>query len=459
MVDHPGVVASPRNRSLDELPGARRRLLVLGLLAPFYTAPALAAQVDYGVGYAGERSSNIRRVATNPEHEWSNSLIGGFTYGEDSPEFTGRATFQGEYRNYVHDTLPDESLFLADVAAVWTLSPRRLTWTLQDAFREVSVDPTAAPTTVNLAGANVFSTGPDMYLHFGPVHSVALGARYGNMYVGEQDIDNSRYTGLIRWLYQSSPNTTWSLNYELLRVVYDNDVLNENYRRRDAFFRLEKRYVRSLFTVDLGATTIERERSSDIDGSLARVSWRRELSTDSSFGLGVTTGYQDLGSQLQGLVTDPTIPIGGLPGAPIGTQSVTNDLYYLKQADAFYTRRGAHLGWTVRAVGREYDFEVRPEDRDETGGGFEASYFYSVTTTYTLFGDFLKTKYLQIDRRDEDKQVGVRVNYLVRRNVTLGLEARRTERGSTVPASEFVDTQFLITLFYSTGPLYGPVVR
>src|SRR5581483_1735587 len=123
-----------RELSIKSLP------VVFGLLLALCAPPSYAAQVDYGIGYAGETSSNSRRTSTNPEHEWSNSIIGGFTYAEDTADFTARATLQGEYRDYAHNRVSDQSLLFADAAALWTLSPRRLTWTVEDSFREVSID-------------------------------------------------------------------------------------------------------------------------------------------------------------------------------------------------------------------------------------------------------------------------------------------------------------------------------
>lgn len=426
----------------------------LGAAAP----SAHAARAAYGFGYISEYSSNVERTPIDPKHDWINAAIGGLAYEENTADLAARVTGQVEYRNYAENTFSDDVLGTLDASSVWTLSPRRLTWTVEDAFRMVTLDPRAAATPRNLAGANIFNTGPDAYFRFGPLHTLSLGARYGNVYVGDADIDNNRYTGIVRWLYQSSPSAVWSLNLEHLNVAFDNDVLNENFRRDDAYARLLVRQARSELTLDAGRTRIDRDRSPELEGSLSRVGWRRQLSSESSFGLSAASGYQDVGAELLGFLTGPTAPVAS-PVPPVGTDVVTSDLYYSRQADVFYTRQGARFGGIVRAIARELDFETSLQDRDEAGGSLELGYVHSATTTATVFGDYLKIDYAQIARKDEDIHYGLRLAYLVARNVSVGLEGRRIERTSTDAASEFVDKRALLTVLYSTAPLYTPLSR
>lgn len=431
---------------------------LLGALVAAVTPVTHAAQAAYGLGYISEYTTNVERSPTDPKSDWINAIIGGLAYEENTADLAARVVGQVEYRSYAENTFPDDLLGALEASALWTLSPQRLTWTVEDAFHMVTLDPTSPTTPANLAGANVFNTGPDVYLHFGSVHTLSLGARYGNFYVGDSDINNNRYTGSISWFYQLSPRTIWSLNLEHLRVAFDNEILNENFKRDDAYARLLIRQARSEFTVDAGRTHIERDRSPELRGFLGRLTWRRELTSESSFGLAASSGYQDAGAGLLGLITGPTAPaVAALPA--VGTDVVTSDLYYSRQADVFYTRRGSRFSGTVRVIARDLDFEQTQQDREEAGGNLEIGYLPSATTSTTFFGDYLKIEYRQIVREDEDIHYGVRLAYLVARNLSIGLEGRRIERVSTDPASEFTDKRALLTVLYSTAPLYTPLSR
>lgn len=433
------------------------RLILAGVLASL-PASGDAGQWDYGYGFIGEHISNIRRTATAAENEWIHAIGAGVAYAEQDDDLNAQVTAQVQLRDYKHETFADETLFFLDSAAIWTLLPRRLTWVVEDVFRQVMLDPTAASTPANRAGANVLNTGPDAYLHFGARNTLSLGARYGNVYVDDNNIDNNRYTGIARWMYQASSVSVWSLNYEHLNVRFDDDAANENFQRGDAYVRYELRHTPSLFRLDIGVTTIDRDRSPDVDGSLTRLTWVRDISSQSNIEVALSGSYQDVGSELLASVTDPTLP-GTTRGSPIGTDIVTNDVYYTREALVSYTRRGSHVGWTVSGVARDIDFEQTTQDREEVGGRTGISYFFSPLTTFTVFGDYLKVEYVQITREDRDRASGATFVYRLSPNTSIGVELRRDERSSTTTTAEFVDRRVLLSLAYSSGPLFTPLGR
>lgn len=445
-----------------EVYGARAWcILVCGLLAT-RSPLASAARGAYGFGYISEYTTNIERVSevgpTQPTDEWINTLVAGASYTENTADFAANVVGQVELRDYAKNSFSEDIFGTLAASALWTLSPQRFTWTLENAFRMVTLDPTVASTPRNVAGANAFETGPDAYFRLGPRNTFSLGARYGNVYVGDTELDDNRYSGVARWLWQLSSRTVWSLNAEHINVDYKNDELNESFRRNDLYLRLQIRQARSEFILDGGRSRIDRE--TELDGSLARLELRRQLTSESTFGLSAASGYQDAGAELLDILTGPTEPAGVI--APLmGTDVITDDIYYRRQADVYYERVGTRLAGTLRLITRELDFETLPEDRNETGGSLELQYRYSATLGATLFGEHLNVEYLQVNprREDRDSHYGLRLAYLVARNLSLGLEGRRIERASTSEASEFVDKRVLLTLLYSTAPLYSPLSR
>lgn len=424
----------------------------------FLVVAGAAGETDYGIGYAGEYSSNIRRTTTNPENEWINSVIVGFTYTENTVDLTARARAQAQYRTYSHDTFGDEKLYLLDSSLLWTILPRRLSWVVEDAFSEVILDPTAASTPTNRAGANAFSTGPDAMFQINPVNALRLSARYGNVYVGNTGLDNNRYTGLVGWEYQSSAVTQWSLNVQHTTVDYENDVAAPDFQQNDVFLRMARRFSESQLTLDAGKTKFKRDTGGESDGSLLRARWTRNLSATSSFGLTLASEFQDTGAELLSYVSAPGTPVTGGPPPAVGNNVVTNDIYYSRRADVFYTRQAGRTYWTVRATGRDLDFETTLQDRREAGFNFDLTYNYSALGSASLIGRYLRTDFVDAvpPRDDEDVTAALRFAYQARRHLRLMLEGRRTERASTDPLAEFVDKRALFTIQYTTGPLYAP---
>ena len=434
--------------------------VLVAICGYFCVASAWAAQGAYGFGIASELSSNIRQQASDAERDRIDSAIAGLAYSEDTADFIGRLAGQVEHRNYANDTFDDETLFTLDASGLWTLIPSRLSWTLVDSARQVLLDPTQPSTPTNRAGANVVETGPDMFFHLSQRQRLVLGARYGNVYVGDTDLDNNRYGVMLRGVHQMSPQLTASLNFEHLGVRYDDDEVNENFDRRDAYLRIESQRVHTRITLDGGVTNISRDRSGDLDGALVRLRAEHDITAASFVSLSASSGYSDVGSELLRYVTPPTTP-ADRPAPPQSvTDIISNDLSYERVADVVYGYRGARLGASVRAEAREIEFETATTgDRDETGVLLNISYNLSATLAGVLYGRRHDIKYREIDRDDEEQDVGVRLTYRARRTLTLAAEARRMERTSTIPVNDFVDDRLYVSLIYSTGPLFSPTTR
>jgi hypothetical protein len=424
-----------------------------------------AADFSYGLGYAGTYSSNITRVPVNERSEWINSAFGGFAYAENTPSVIARVITEAEYRNYSKNVYSDETLFDAKANAVWILSPQQFTWSVDDTYTQLLVDTTAADTPSNRTNTNTFSTGPDFTARFSPVNSLALGARAGNFYTSRHDIDNNRQSGTASWQYQSTAIATYSLNYGVLKVNYDNDTFNTDFSRQDIYIRARVRPSRSEFTLDLGKTDINPVRGKDSNGSLARLTWLRQMTPESSVSVSLSKEVTDVGSDVLASSGTATSVAGSSVGSPVtaappslAQNVVTSDVYIAKRGEIGYSHRGSQFGTTLYLFTREFDYELTPVDRREKGGHVEFSYAYFGTSTVSLFGDFVKTEYLNFVREDTDKDSGLRFAYLAGRNVTFGAEARHIIRSSTISTLDFVENRALLTVAYASGPFYKPTL-
>jgi len=439
----------------------RGKLLITGvILCSGVAGPLQAGESAYGVGYMGEHSDNITRVSTNEQSDWIHSLLAGFAYQERTTDMVARVLAQATYYDYQKDTFSDETLFDLNSSAVWTISPQRFFWTVQDDYQQALLNATLPDTPANRTNLNVFSTGPDVYLRLAPVHTLMFGARVGDVYTGDANADNKRFSGLAGWLYQSSPVTTLSLNYQVLDVKFEDSTLNNDFTSQDLFFRAQFRPSRSQYILDLGTTHINFDRGEDLRGTLARLSWIRELTPQSSFGASVSKEFSNTASDVLA-ATPATDPAAGEPTAPSGISRtvITADVYETKGGTIFYTHRGSQVGVQFLAGRRKLDYATTPQDRKETNGRLQIDYFFSAASTATLFTEYTRTEYLDFIRRDTDQNSGLRFDYHLTRTVSVGLEGRRTERRSTDSTVDFVDNRLLFTLLYSSGPLFTPLHR
>lgn len=434
----------------------RSKFLMMGiLLCSGVVEPLQAGEFAYGAGYQAEHSDNIRLTSTDERSDWIHTLLTGFAYQENSADLVARVHAQATYYDYQRSSFDNETLFDLNSSAVWTISPQRFLWTLEDNYQQGLVNSTGVDTPANRTNLNVLSTGPDVYLRIAPVHTLALGARVGDVYTGQVNADNKRFTGTAGWLYQYSPTTTLSLNYRALDVKYDNTVLNNDFVTQDVFFRGQFQPSRSQYVIDLGNTRTSFDRGADVKGTLARFSWIRQATQESRFGVSASRELSNTGTDVLGTTS------AGETAAPSGlTRTViTGDVYTSKGGTIFYTRRGSLFGAQFEASRRKFDFATTPQDRKETDGRLQIDYFVSALTTASLFTQYTRTEYLNFFQRDTERSSGLRLDHHLNRTVSLGLEARHHDRDSTVSSLNFVDNRALITIQYSSGPLFTPLHR
>lgn len=439
------------------------KLLVVGVLLGGMVSPMQAGEFAYGLGYLATHNDNISLVPTNERSEWIHSPLAGFAYQENTADLVARVLAQAEYNNYQEGTYGNETLYYLNSSAVWTISPQRFFWTVEDTARQALVDSTGADTPSNRASVNVLSTGPDFFVRFSPVQTLVLGARLGDVYTGRANVDSKRFNGVAAWQYQASSVSTYSLNYQTLEIRYDNSTLNNSFRRQDVFARAQYRPSRSQYTLDLGKSDINRDRGSDLNGTLARLMWTRQLTTESTLGISASREFSDTSTDIlsmsQALNTPATTVVQTAQDTVLTSGVLTSDVYLAKHGEIFYYLRGSQIGVQFQASQRNYDFEIIAQDRKETGGRMEIDYFYSAAATASMFMRYTKIKYLNFVRSDTDYDTGIRYGYRLTHTVNWEMEGQRSQRYSTDPTQKYVDNRVLFSILYSSGPLFTPVRR
>ncbi|MHB8624054.1 MAG: hypothetical protein ACYC9J_13830 [Sulfuricaulis sp.] len=424
-------------------------------------SPLQAGEFEYGLGYVGTRSDNISHVPTGQREDWINSYLAGFAYQENSADLVAHILAQGEFDTYRNHTYNNQSLYYLDSDAVWTISPQRFTWTAQDTARQILINPTAVNTPTNQTHVNVLSTGPDVLLRFSPVQSAALGARAGYVYTGSLDNDSKRFNGTAGWLYQSSSETTYSLNYQPLVVRFNNSTLNDNFTQQDSFVRGDYHPALSQYVLDLGVSKIHRDFGKGASKTLARFTWNRELTPESAFGLTASRDFSDTGTDILAAsqtTTSHTVAVQPpVPNTVLSSNVLTSDVYFAKREQIFYNRHSSEFGAQFTLTRSNLAYLTNPLDSNETDARLQLDYFYSEVTTASVFTEYTKTKYLDLSRNDTDKDSGILFGYRLSRTLSLGLEARHTTANSTDPSVIFKENRIVLSLLYSTGSLFTPV--
>jgi hypothetical protein len=414
-----------------------------------------ASELSFGIGYKGEYDDNIRLASTSPEHEWINTPTVGVAYREIGPNLQATIAAEAQYLNYTNETYEDAKKYFADAVATWAILPRQFHWELIDRADQSVVNSSLPATPDNLVNTNVLSTGPDFFLRMGQAHSLSFGARYGRASYSEGEYGTKRYGGLARWLYTSNQNMTYSLNYSYEKVLYDNDVLYENYDRNDIYARIDYHEAKTTLLMDLGYSHINLERTGETTNPLFRMSISQRITSQTTIGALLSSEYLDPAADL--LATASTSGTTTTQQATPSTRDVGGDIYQANRAEAYYSRIGTEIGFKSTIFYRDIDYKVSPQDRIEYGIRLEITANPAGTLSASIFGAYTNIDNTDISRVDEDSEAGIRLRYLMTRHLIGSLQVDRLWRNSTDSLQEYINNRVLVSIVYVTNPMLSPI--
>jgi hypothetical protein len=418
-------------------------------------SPIQAAELGFGVGYAGEHTDNIRLAPTSIESEWINKAILGVAYKEIGPTLYANVSAEAQYLNYKNQTYEDGMQYYADAAMLWAISPQRFHWVLIDRAERTTIDNTKASTPDNQANVNVVYTGPDAFIRLGPVNKLVFDGRVGRATYSVGNYGNSRYSTSARWLYASTPSLTYSLNYQFSKINYDDDIANDNFHRHDAFGRIAYREQNTVFQIDAGNTSISQERGGDTSDPTFRLTTTHRLTQQSTFSVLLASEFLDFALDLLTTATDPTETLTS-PSSRAALD-VTEDIYHTKRADVNYLYKAADIGFGTSAFYRNIDYKTAPQDNKNYGAQLDIWKSLSPTLTIGLNGRYSKVEYINVEREDQNTLFGARIVYYMTRNLSSSLQAVRTRQESTDLGQEFTENRILVGLVFNTNPSLAPI--
>ena len=424
----------------------------------FSCSPLFAADYNYGGGVSLTHDSNITHSGTTPRPEWTAAVFAGLAFEEHTLDFNGRLLAQGEYRNYINNVYTDEDSLYLNGAAVWTISPRLLSWFVEETYRQVRVDLTQPDVPTNRTEVSSFSTGPDFTIRLNPTNSAEIGGRYAR-YDIKGPGDNQRLGGNTRLIHQVSPFTALSLNYEATQINFDDSVTYPQVFQTDGFVRFQTRQVPHEMTLDIGTSRVLRQGTPELRGNLVRLLFARQLTPQSTLQATYISQYSDTFTDMLRGVANPMIP-GDTAIVP-GSDIITGDQYYLRRGELAFMSDppGSRFGYSLRGYARSVDYVTQDLDHHEWGTWLDWAWRPSLATRFYISGRYSKRTFLDFYEIDTDSFRAAGAVYGLSRSVTLTFELSRLTHGSTVPQSSFIDWRGMLLLGYSNGPLYSAVSR
>ncbi len=415
------------------------RIFALGLV--FFAVPTVSTAADYGysLGYSATHSNNMALADTNRSPDWLNSAQARFAFQENElPTVTGRLYSQLERDEYANHTFDNQTLFLLNSAATWMIRPQ-FSWTGEDYYGQIPINPQATNTPNNIQNVNVFTTGPNWLLRMDPLNSLELGARYDNFHSDTGNNNSNRVSAFAGWLYQYSPITVFSLNYNAQHSAYAQNAGNSGYDRQDLFLRMNARRPYAALIMDLGNTWLKQSGPGSVTGVYARLLASRQLTETSTASLSAGSTITDTAEQILASEGVGTVAAGSI---------ASTDTYRLTDVDANYLNSEGYVTDSIDLFYDRLKYYTAPLDQYATGTYVNLGYEFSRAFSGSVFGSYRRTLFYTGSIVNRDNTEGSQLTYRVRPNLFLGLLGQETRRRSTAVGSSYSETRVVMSITY-----------
>lgn len=431
--------------------GARARALgtccAVAVTLGGWGARAFAGQLAYGVGYGFTYETNPTAVSSNPVADQHQQVIAGFSYDESTADLKARLLVQPEARDYRHDSFPDDTFVYVNGAAVWSIAPKTLDWTVEDRREESRVDLTIVDTPANRTITNTFSTGPDLTLRFGRATGLVLGARYGEVDVKDQG-KNWRNTGYARLQYLLSAASKLNLNYESSLIRAEPAGAVGEVRRDDLYARYESRpSPLDEFALEIGATRLTPEGEELPSRRRIKLFYLRHFAPSSGFRATLVDFVSD--TYIDALTTDSIVI-----APPAG-----NDVYRTRGGGASYFLTSARVRLDLGGFTQKVEYETVGDDYDENSANFSVTWQRAADFSLNATGQYAKRFFPDLGRTDVETNFGVRATYQL--SPTIRFVAAAGYEATDISPIDQRTSNTAVSLFlaFSSDPLYVPQSR
>jgi len=427
------------------------RQLTLALLALLGTAaaPLRAAPVfDYTLGLGVEHDDNINLSATDPIGQ--TVLIPTLGFSIDQKGATLQATAAGtiEYDDYLGGAFADHTRSELAARVDWAALPERLDFSVEDYLGVEPINVLTPNTPSNLQQTNVFAAGPTLRFRFGEPLRGEADLRFIDSRADKTpEFNSTRGLIALRAIRDTSATSSLSANAQLQSVRFEDDGLQPDYRRFDAFLGWQSRGAHLDWNVALGGSRVDFNQGVDRRSEpLLRASLDWRASARSTFTLEADRELSDI---TQDLMTDPRLIATGAPRVSPGSATINSQLFLEQRVSAAYAFRDTRWTLQIAPFWRKAGYEIdRTQNQTGHGGQVEAGYRLRERLMIGVSAGEETREYDRIARRDEDLVCGLYIAGEWTAHWSWRAEVQRRERHSTAADSRYDENVEMFTVSY-----------
>ncbi|MGD8525406.1 MAG: hypothetical protein PVJ63_04100 [Thioalkalispiraceae bacterium] len=404
-----------------------------------------AAEIDYSVGASITRHSNINLESQPAPTEYARSLIGMFTLNEETSNLVANIDTLIEATDYKYDRLEDDVTGRLVGEALWIIKPATFEWYVANTYTQTIIDIFDSATQDNVENANAFETGPNYYVRFSRRNNLAFEARYRNFDYDERTVDNQRYTGAARWLYDVNALTVVGINYEHENIDYSDDPTVIDTKRKDMYATLSYATGNNTLYVDSGKTSYIDDDDKSIEEDRFSVRLESRRSRTSILRIGAEKELTDTGEALIDIISDPLNLEEHIAS--------TSDYYVSKRAYVRYSNELSRSLYDIRVFKSELDY-VNQDILNEHNRGVNFSLIYRLSRGHTLtfLGEAIEREYVNVTpiREDKDSTYSVQYSHIAGRRIRLNFALETEIRESNFIDEDYEDDRIMFSIIYTT---------
>lgn len=421
--------------------------LALALLS---TGARAAGDFDYDI-YAGIlHSNNITLVSQQPISQ--GALVPGtdFTWKQQGADLKANVTGSLEYRDYPGSDFKSQTATQLSGQALWTLSPQRLDFSVQDYAGLEPLDTLANDRPDNRQQTNVFMAGPILHFLLGEATHGQAELRYINSYASKTDNFNSnRGQAALRVIRDISPTSQFSLNVDAQKVDLYHDDLDSNYNRYEAFGHYVKKLPRLALDLEAGVSRVTYAQAglSSHTSPMFRASAMMVLNAENSMTLNSRRQYSDA---VQDLTLRPgTDPLSNDYGIGTGNTMVNPQVFLETKSELVYNYHTERLTVSLAPYYHKLAY-LGDMHYDQRGRGLDSSIDYRLQPTMTLqaFASRENLHYNAIGRRDRLLNAGIGLTDQRTHHWGWRAALTRTYRHSTIVQQSYNETLVYVGVIY-----------
>lgn len=416
-------------------------IVILGALA----APqATALEYEVNFGYVAERTDNIARSLEDEESDIIHRPQLNVAVEHSAPKLDLAANYNAERRIFSEDVFDDENVVSGLLELAWRPFSQNVEFRATNSRIESAINQVDADTQDNRQVLESTTVGPFIRIPVGSGDAIEASYLWEAFDADQTENNGIRHQANLGYVLALSPETRWSFAIAGSQTQLEDPLSPDielisgsiGYNSASQSYDIEASVGFAEITRTLG-----RE---DVSGAIYNIDLVYFLSSNRSISLTANRGFND-GTRRARPDADFVREIDDLE---LVDDTDINELSEDTSVEIAYSHAFGRN--ELQLFGSQFDseFEDVERDRELQRAGVSLDRRLNRTTNLSLFLDFSRRDFAEIDGEEEDIRVGLTTNWQASPKLSLNAGIRHVERDSDQVGLGYEELRYFVGFDY-----------